>query len=431
MPPCKAGRALILACLLAALVVRGAPAQDGDVAFEEPPALEWRVVFKLINVTSHAEPGELGFVREGDDTRESNEQSLRVQLTGQPLFWLDYRLDYLNVKQHRSGLTTSDGLTGAALFRRRSWRRFIEEPETGPGQPPSTQTVQWFHEIDHAQLRVAGGPLEAVVGRQPISWGTGRIWQPTDVFATFGPLALDTEYKPGIDGLLLSAYPFDFASIALAYILSSGDPPVLDDSAVARWRGQLGLESELTVLAGSVREEELAGGSFETSWLAAGWRLEGIAFRPRDEDETHTFAIAGVDHQLAGDTLLLAELYYNTLGAADEEDLPRVTRSIAFAEGRLLQLSRTVLALGASREFAGLWTAGYTLFGAGLRDAGGERHFSALHRLTLTYSISEDAEAVLSVSTAGGRGLDPDTGAFRSEFGHVPDSLYVSIQFVL
>ncbi|MCH8882458.1 MAG: hypothetical protein IIA41_03050 [SAR324 cluster bacterium] len=428
MPPCKAGRALILACLLAALVVRGAPAQDGDAAFEGPPALEWRVVFKLINVTSHAEPGELGFVREGDDTRESNEQSLRVQLTGQPLFWLDYRLDYLNVKQNRSGLATSDGPTGAALFRRRSWRRFIEEPEPGP---PGTQTVQWFHEIDHAYLRVAGGPLEAVVGRQPISWGTGRIWQPTDVFATFGPLALDTEYKPGIDGLLLNAYPFDFASIALAYILSSGDPPVLDDSAVARWRGQLGLESELTVLAGSVREEELAGGSFETSWLAAGWRLEGIAFRPRDEDETHTFAIAGVDHRLAGDTLLLAELYYNTLGAADEADLPRVTGSSAFAEGRLLQLSRTVLALGASREFAGLWTAGYTLFGAGLRDAGGERHFSALHRLTLTYSISEDAEAVLSVSTAGGRGLDPDTGAFRSEFGHVPDSLYVSIQFVL
>ncbi len=428
MPPCKAGRALILACLLAALVVRGAPAQDGAAAFEGPPALEWRVVFKLINITSHAEPGELGFVREGDDTRESNEQSLRVQLTGQPLFWLDYRLDYLNVKQHRSGLTTSDGPTGAALFRRRSWRRFIEEPQTGP---PGTQTVQWFHEIDHAQLRVAGGPLEAVVGRQAISWGTGRIWQPTDVFATFGPLALDTEYKPGIDGLLLNAYPFDFASIALAYILSSGDPPVLDDSAVARWRGQLGLESELTVLAGSVREEELAGGSFETSWLAAGWRLEGIAFRPRDEDETHTFAIAGVDHQLAGDTLLLAELYYNSLGASDEEDLPRVTRSIAFTEGRLLQLSRTVLALGASREFAGLWTAGYTLFGSALRDAGGERRGSALHRLTLTYSISEDAEAVLSVSTAGGRGLNPDTGAFRSEFGHVPDSLYVSIQFVL
>ncbi len=73
MPPCKVGRALILACLLVALVVRGAPAQDGDAAFEGPPALEWRVVFKLINITSHAEPGELGFVREGDDTRESNE----------------------------------------------------------------------------------------------------------------------------------------------------------------------------------------------------------------------------------------------------------------------------------------------------------------------------------------------------------------------
>jgi hypothetical protein len=433
--------ALLLACLLGGAgpawgAVPGAGPPGGQdaaadtsppEAFAEPSALEWRAVFKLINLTSHAEPGEAGFVSEGDDTRESNEQSFRLQLTGQPAGWLDYRFDYLNVKLNTApipGLPAPSPATGADLFRRKPLRWYLERPE-----PSSTQTVTWYHEVDDAYVRMSGGPVEAVLGRQPITWGAGRIWQPTDIFATFSPTALDTEYKPGIDGVLLKAYPFAFSSFQLAYILSPQSTPSVEDSAALRWRGQVGTESEVTLLGARVRGVPLAGGSFETSWLQAGWRLEGVAFRPPDRQDTATYAIAGVDHQLSDGTTVLAELYHDSLGAARQSELPAVLQSRTFRDGRLLQLSSTVLALSASRDFLGLWKGAYTVFAAPLLDDAGARHTSVLHVLTFTYSISNNAEAVFSLSTANGRGLSG--GSPQSEFGHVPDSLYVSLQFVL
>jgi hypothetical protein len=428
------GTCLAAACAALALAVGGVPAARAQAgAFAPPAPLEWRVVFKLVNATAHAQPGELGYRRESFDALESNEQSLRLQLMGEPVFWLDYRLDYRNVKQDLGAAPPAQA-SGAELFRYRPWRWYFERAESGATFPQ--QTLQWFHEVDHALVRIAAGPVEAVIGRQPITWGAGRVWQPTDVFAAFSPLALDTEFKPGIDGVLLSAYPFDFATVQLAYIVSPRELPDAEDSLVLRWRGNVARESELTALVGNVRGEPVLGGSFETAWLEAGWRLEALFFRPGDRDGTEHFAIAGTDLQLADGTLLLAELYRHSLGAASEGEMPAVLQTLAYQEGRLQQLSRTVLALGASRDFLGLWNGSYLLFAAPLRDDAGERRISLLHQLAVTYSVSDNATAVFSLlggSGAGGVDVGPPgpTPTFRSEFGHVPASLYVSLQFVL
>jgi hypothetical protein len=419
--------ALAIAFTLTLALLTSAPparAQQPE-AFAPPAALEWRAVFKLINATAHGEPGDLGYVAPGDDTRESSEQSLRLQLTGTPLFWLDYRFDYRNVKQNL-GFPVTGQATGAELFRRVPLRWYFE----GPGGGASTQTVYWFQEIDDAFVRIAGGPVEVTLGRQPITWGAGRIWQPTDVFAAFAPTALDTEYKPGIDGVLLSAYPFSFASLQLAYIFSPHDKPGVPDSTALRWRGQVGQSSEATLVLGRIRGESLAGGSLETSWLEAGWRVEGVAFHPRDEGGTAVFAVAGVDHQLGSGWIVLAEWYHHSLGAATEADLPAVVTSRVYTEGRLLQLSRNVLALSASRDFLGLWKGSYALFASALPDAAGTRHASLLHQLTFTYSISDNAEAVFSVLAGTGRGLDLSIVP-HSEFGQTPNVFTVSLQFVL
>ncbi len=277
------------------------------------------------------------------------------------------------------------------------------------------------------------------MGRQPITWGVGRVWQPTDVFTPFGPQELDTEFKAGVDGALLSAFPFDFATVQLAYLLGPDDPQqglggedrtAPDDSAVLRWRGLLGAVTELTLLAGTVREEPVAGGTVETTWLEAGWRLETLAFEPRDQERRERFTIAGVDFRFGGGVLALLELYDHTLGATREGELAAVTRTRTFLEGRLLQLSRRVLAVGVATDVAGVWNLAYTLFGAALRDEAGQRHGSTLHRFTVTYGISDNAEAVFSASGGNGRGLAAN-GTPRSEFGHVPRSLYVSLQFTL
>ena len=191
--------------------------QGGDM--EDPSddgGAEWRAVVKWIGLTAHAEKGETGYVREGDDTRQSTELSLRIQVQDNSGEHWGYRVDYLNVARNLSGAESTENRSGADIFRYKPWRRDLESPDTGEGQSPSSQTFRWSHEIDHALVRVGGMAWEAVLGRQPITWGVGRFWSPTDLFAAFAPLALDTEYKPGVDGVTLSWFPSDFSELNLA-----------------------------------------------------------------------------------------------------------------------------------------------------------------------------------------------------------------------
>jgi hypothetical protein len=392
---------------------------------------EWRAVFKTIHVTTHAGVGEAGFARDGDDSRGTNELSLRLQLSGAPLDFLAWRVDYLNVNRHLPAPPLGAPAAGAALYRRKPLREYLERPETAAGQPPSTQTVEWYHELDRAYLRLDAGPLEARLGRFPITWGAGRIWQPTDLFAAFAPTEIDTEYKAGVDGASLAAFLSPFSSLTAAHVLSPASQPEIGPSTVLRFRSTVGEESELTVVGGSVREEELLGGSIETVWLRAGWRLEGIFFRPRNApEETEPYLIAGLDFQLDDATVIVLEYYRHGLGGDTEAELPAVAASLPLLEGRLQHLSRSVLGLAASNELGGLWRFGYTLLGSAVRDDAGSRRPSLLHQLVLTYSISDDAQADFSLLGGSGKGLDA-AGAPRSEFGHVPDTLFVRIQFVL
>ncbi len=115
--------------------------------------VEWRLVFKLNNVTTRAGEGEVGSGSGGDDTLESNSQIFRAQLTGKPVSWLRYQVDYLNVKQDVACRARTDRPlianlacppasevpAGAALFRRspvRSRRRWPGCVCTKPHNPP-------------------------------------------------------------------------------------------------------------------------------------------------------------------------------------------------------------------------------------------------------------------------------------------------------
>ena len=53
--------------------------------------------------------------------------------------------------------------------------------------------------IDRLALRYSAEQDLVIIGRDSISWGHGLFFNPVDVFAPFSPVAIDTEYKPGID----------------------------------------------------------------------------------------------------------------------------------------------------------------------------------------------------------------------------------------
>ncbi|MDH4247001.1 MAG: hypothetical protein OEW39_04215, partial [Deltaproteobacteria bacterium] len=365
------------------------------------------------------------------DTTQSGGESLRLEVSGKLGTALDWRADYLNGLQHLPGPADPTQKAGADLFRRNPLRRWLERPETDPAHPVSGQQVWWRHEVDRAWIRWSRAGLDGIAGRQPISFGAGRVWRPTDLFAGFSPLTLDREFKPGVDALLLRGYPGDFSALTAVVVASPRDEPEVPPSRVLHWRGQAGAGAEFTALAGAVRGTGVAGGSLELSGFGAGWRVEGLRLRIQEWPQDESLLSAGVDFQFSGGAVVLAEVYRATLGAETEGELLSTVLAPPYRQGGLPQLSGTVLALGVQKDLGGLWRWAYTVFGSALPDATGARHVSLLHQGALFYSVADEAEAVFSLLSGTGRGLDPVLGAPRSEFGHVPTALHLAFKFVL
>ena len=439
--------ALLALCVLALLTPQPATAQQPGPG-DSTPWLESRFVFTLSNLTLKAAPDEYGYLDADNDTWEVNEQNARLQLTGRPASWLDWRVDYLNVKQNGTAPWASPlgfflaglglGLPpleaqggGAAQHRRESWRRWIEKPG-------ASQNLSWYHEVDQAYLRLALGPVEAVLGRQPIGWGSGRFWRPTDLFAPFSPHALDTEFKPGVDAVLLNAFPGDFSRLSAVYVAAPLPEPAARGSSILRWRGPLAGESEASLLGGSLRGAQVGGLSLEGTLFDAGWRVESLGFRERQPgsagswDPVQHFTVLGMDYGFAGGQVGAVEWYHHSQGATTTGEVNDVFLGGAYQQGRQPHLSRNVLGLALSTSFWGLWELSYSGLASALRDPANTSRWSTMQRLTLRYSIADEAEALFSLGASSGAGLTRDPlRPLQSEFGHVPGTLLASIKFVL
>ena len=53
------------------------------------------------------------------------------------------------------------------------------------------------------------------VGRQALTWGSGLVFRPMDLFDPFSPSATDTEYKPGVDMLYVQRLFADGSDLQL------------------------------------------------------------------------------------------------------------------------------------------------------------------------------------------------------------------------
>jgi len=64
--------------------------------------------------------------------------------------------------------------------------------------------VRLQHNLDLLALRYQTPRATLVIGRQVLSWGTGRLWNPTDLMSPFSPTDVDREVRRGVDAVRLS-----------------------------------------------------------------------------------------------------------------------------------------------------------------------------------------------------------------------------------
>lgn len=383
-------------------------------------AAEFTGRFSMLGTTATTEEGDGGYQEDDSRALTADQQSARLMLDD-VLSRGEWSLHLRTSRQHVNGYPLVEAHSSDLFRYYRGEGRWLDE------QDADTST-QAGYELDRAVYRHRFTHFTIGLGRQAIDWGSGRFWQPFNVFGAFAPTDLDTDFKPGIDAVTVEFYPGAFSTLTGAYVLSPEDDDALKNSAALHYRNQVGDISELSLLAGSVIGNRVAGGGFESAWSGIGWRVEGLYYSLEESDEKAFFWVGGVDYQFDNGTLIAAEWYDNSRGATYEEELPGIVADPLVAYGLQQHLGRHVLGLTLERDITPLLHGGYTLLASGLNSDDEQWHSSLLHQVNVTYSVSNESDLLFSILSGSGTGLN-DNGEPQSEFGHLPVSMTLRLRF--
>ncbi len=358
--------------------------------------------------------GDAGRGAPGPGTPTADQQSLRLMLDGHAE-GAEWSLHLNTARQHLRGFAPPARHT-SELFRSRA----LADDHLSTGGAGRTTRLGW--EIDRASYKRRFDKVSVSLGRQPIDWGSGRFWQPLNVFGAFAPTDLDTDYKPGIDAAVVSWYPSSFSSLSAVYALAPHDDRAIEDSAALHYRRQVGATSQITLVSARVIGNQLFGAAFESDWRGIGWRVEALHSKFDAGGEKTLFWIAGLDYQFANGTLLSVEWHDNGRGARTETRLPVAAADRLVAYRLQQHASRRVLGVSLARDLTPLLRASYTLLAAPLNDETAHRKVSLMHQIAFVYSVSNESDLLLALSAGSGKGLDAAAQP-RSEFGHLAPAL--------
>jgi hypothetical protein len=359
-------------------------------------AVELTGRFSMLGATAQGEAGDWGYSSSDSNTFSADQQSLRLMADGNSDN-AEWSAHLRSFRLHSHGLVTT-GNHSSSLF------RYTDLGDELLDESDATSSTTVRYELDRLYYRRNYKEYTLSVGRQAIDWGSGRFWQPLNVFGSFSPTDLDTDYKPGIDVLNVDYFPSPYSTVTAVYAFAPEDQSTVKNSGALHYRRQVGELSEIAMVAGSITGNTVFGGSFESAWKDIGWRIEGLHYSLRESDETSLFWIAGFDYQFDDGTLLSVEYYDNSRGAMSETALANAFSDELIATGLQQQLSRQ------------------------LKPTSGSAAWSHLHQLNLSYSVSDESDLLASLLLPGGKGLtlldEP-----QSEFGHIPMSIALRLRF--
>ena len=262
------------------------------------------------------------------------------------------------------------------------------------------------HYIDRLYLRQGFSWGNIIIGRQRIAWGTGRIWNPTDLFNPINPSNFSKIEKDGADAVSLTYYMGNFTDLNVVY---NPQTKIKNSNAAFRFRTNFN-EFDVAVVGGYVDNRIVAGGDFAGNFFDAGIRGEGIVSMNKDNmSDNYTKLIFGMDNQFTSKLYGLFEYHYNGQGAIDKNNYDL----FGLLDGKLLNLSRNYLFVSASYLVTPLLNVTISS-NKNLNDASG------FIGLTGVYSLSDNA----SITLGGQFNYGPEF----SEYWYYPTSLYLQAQ---
>jgi len=214
-------------------------------------------------------------------------------------------------------------------------------------------------QVDRLNVAWSAGHLDAAVGRQAVGFGRIVIFSPLDIIAPFPPDALDTDVRPGVDALRLTAhYGLDgqFGAVAVLGDVSR------HDSYLATWADNRG-GIDLLAISGQLRDRPMAGLGTAGSLGALGVKgeaafYEGVRIGKPGGDLHRHMLIAAIEgwYRFDNGLTLITQYLHNGAGARMPADYPETALSAPIREGLINLLGRHYLMAAPSYELHPLAT---------------------------------------------------------------------------
>jgi hypothetical protein len=273
-------------------------------------------------------------------------------------------------------------------------------------QPVNESRFSVIHFIDRLTFTQRMGTIEIVLGRQRISWGTGRIWNPTDLFNPLNPTSFSKIEKDGVDAVSVKIFLGEFTD--LQFVVNPQKN--LHGNMGYRFRTNVA-EFDFSTIGGIFDERPVIGGDFAGNLFDAGIRGELIVSAERENLKSNfTTLILGADYQWTPELYTLVEYHHNGEGKSDRTSY----ELLRLIEGEILNVSRDYLALQATVQVHPLVTASFSTIG-NMND--GSRFFVGM----VSYSCTEN-----SALTLGGQIF---TGDQFTEYWYYPGSVFLKGEF--
>lgn len=245
-------------------------------------------------------------------------------------------------------------------------------------------------------------------GRQRVAWGTGKLWNPTDVLNPYQPVTVERDERRGVDALYGRSALGDLGQLELVWAPNDRWP---EHHVLARGRGNWdGWDASLLggKIAGSTGSV-LVGGDFAGTFLEGTLHGELAYFSP-EVRTPYWKAGLGYDYNFPNDDSLVVECYHAGNGQAD---VRRYDFS-ALRAGREVSVARNYAGGSFTHEFHTLVKA--DAVGVANADDGSTFFYPSL-------SVSPLADLWLSFA------WQRFGGELRTEFGRQPNQAVVTAQY--
>ena len=267
-----------------------------------------------------------------------------------------------------------------------------------------------YHRLDRLNLTYAFDRGSLRLGRQALTWGSGLIFNPMDLFNPFSPTAVQRDYKVGDDMLLLQLSMGDREAQFL--YLPRRDPQTgrveNDQSSFAgKWHFPVG-NLEVDIMAAGHFDDLLFGMGASGYWGGAAWRSDIVYTLVDDADQDDFFQlVANLDYAWQwGEKNIygLIEFFYNGLGEGDNYDRALFSGEISsrIERGELFTLGRTYVAGQLSAELHPLMQTSLTAI-VNIADP------SAIFQPLVVWDIASNFQCIV--------GANINVGSNGTEFG--------------